>query len=67
MDTTAELKVDGLQYYQKLIEFLRWEVEIGRVEIFLEVSLMSSCVALTRNDNLDQVYHILGYLKKGKR
>ena len=67
MDTTAELKADGLQRYQELIGVLRWAVEIGRVDILLEVSLMSSHLALPREGHLDQVYHIFGYLKKRKK
>ena len=67
MDTTAELKADGLQRYQELIGVLRWAVEIGRVDILLEVSLMSSHLALPREGHLDQVNHIFGYLKKRKK
>ena len=39
--TTAELKDDGVQWYQKLIGQMRWAVEIGRVDILLEVALLS--------------------------
>ena len=41
MDVTQELKGDGIKYYQELIGVLRWEVEIGRIDILLEVSLLS--------------------------
>ena len=41
MDDSCELKADGLQYYQELIGVLRWMVELGRVDILLETSLMS--------------------------
>ena len=40
LDVSAELKGDGMQYYQELIGVLRWAVEIGRVDILLETSLM---------------------------
>jgi hypothetical protein len=37
LDTSAELKADGVQYYQELIGILRWAVELaGRVNILLE-------------------------------
>ena len=62
-DATEELKADGLQFYQELIGVLRWAVEIGRVDILLEVSLMSSHLALPRIGHLEQVIHIFGYLK----
>ena len=42
MDDTAELKADGLHWYQELIGQLRWAVELGRVDILLEVSLVKT-------------------------
>ena len=52
-NTTSELKADGLQYYQELIGVLRWAVEIGRLDILLEVSLMSAHLALPRQGHLE--------------
>jgi hypothetical protein len=67
-DVSAELNEDGLRYYQELIGVLRWAVEIGRLDILLEVALLSCHLALPRKGHLDQVYHILAYLKySGKR
>jgi hypothetical protein len=66
-DTTRELDADGLQYYQELIGVLRWAVEIARLDILLEVSLLSSHLALPRVGHLEQVYHIFGYLKQAPR
>jgi hypothetical protein len=63
LDTTAELKSDGIQYYQEMIGMLRWAVEIGRVDILLEVSQMSTHLAMPRIGHLEQVYRIFGYLK----
>ena len=63
LDTTAELKADGVQYYQELVGILRWAVEIGRVDILLETSLMSFHLALPRIGHLKQLYHMFGYLK----
>ena len=67
LDTSPELKADGLQYYQELIGILRWAVEIGRVDILLEVSMMSAHLALPREGHLEQVLHIFGYLKSHKK
>ena len=47
-DDSAELKVYGLHYYQELIGVLRWIVELGRVNILLETSLMSAHLTLPR-------------------
>lgn len=63
LDTSAELKADGVQYYQELIGVLRWAVELGRVDILLETSLMSTHLALPRSGHMDQVYRMFGYLK----
>ena len=48
-------------------QVLRWAIEIGRIDILLEVALLSSHLALPRAGHLQQVYHIFGYLKKSPR
>ena len=68
LDTSPELKADGMTEYQELLGVLRWAVQLGRVDINLEVSLMSSYLACPRIGHLQQIYHIFGYLKlKPKR
>ena len=66
-DISVELDDKDLRYFQELIGILRWAIEIGRLDILLEVSLLSSHLALPRKGHLEQVYHIFGYLKKGSR
>ena len=63
-DLTKEMNSEGLQIYQELICILRWAVEIGRVDILLEVSLLSSQLALLRVVHLQAVHRVFGYLKK---
>jgi hypothetical protein len=63
LETTPELKADGVQYYQELIGILRWAVEIGRVDILLETALLSTYLAMPRSGHLNQVYRMFGYLK----
>ena len=53
-----------LQVYQKLIGILRWEVEIGRIDILLEVSLLSPQLALMRVVHLKANYRVFGHLKQ---
>ena len=67
LDCTNELKVDGMQWYQEIVGSLRWAIEIGRVDILLETSLMSSYLAMPREGHLEQVLHIVGYLKQRKK
>ncbi len=63
LDTSAELKIEGVRYYQELIGVLRWAVELGRIDIAMEVSMLSSHLALPRSGHLQQVYHMIRYLK----
>ena len=63
LEDTPELKADGVQRFQELIGQLRWAVEIGRVDILLETSLLSSHLAMSRTGHLEQAFHIFGYLK----
>jgi hypothetical protein len=63
MEVSPELKADGVQRFQELIGQLRWAVEIGRVDILLETSLLSSYLAMPRVGHLEQAFHIFGYLK----
>jgi hypothetical protein len=66
-DTHTELDAEGLGCYQELIGVLRWVVEIGRLDILLETSLLSSHLALPRKGHLEQVCHIFTCLKHGSR
>jgi hypothetical protein len=51
-------------YYMSLIDILRWIVELGRVDVCLECSMMSSYMALPREGHLYELFQIFGYLKK---
>ena len=66
-DVSNELNARGIQLFQELIGVLRWAVEIGRLDILLEVSLLSSHLAMPRAGHLQEVYHIFGYLKQSPR
>ena len=63
-DVTKELNMESVQFYHEMIGILLWAVEIGRVDILLEGSLLSSHIALPRIGYLQDVYHIFGYLKQ---
>jgi hypothetical protein len=64
LDVTPELSPQEAAYYQSLIGILRWIVELGRVDICLEVSMLSSHLVLPRVGHLEQVFHIFAHLKK---
>jgi hypothetical protein len=42
LDITPELKIDGVRHYQKLIGVLRWALELGLIDIAMEVSMLST-------------------------
>jgi hypothetical protein len=64
LDVSPELGPRDSAYYQSLIGILRWMVELGRVDICLECSLMSAHLAMPRQGHLKQVLHIFGHLKR---
>ena len=66
-DVTQELDQNGVRHFQEMIGVLRWAVELGRVDILLEVALLSTQLALPRKGHLQQAYHIFGYLKSSPR
>mmetsp|Transcript_24915 Transcript_24915/g.59157 ORF Transcript_24915/g.59157 Transcript_24915/m.59157 type:complete len:877 (+) Transcript_24915:2272-4902(+) len=64
VDVSRELTSQMAAYYHSLIGQLRWIVELGRADICLEVSMLSSHLALPREGHLEQVLHIFAYLGK---
>ena len=52
-----------MQYQKELIGVLRWAIELVRVEILLEVSLMSSYSDCPRIGKLEQLFRICTYTK----
>jgi len=63
VDSSPELNEEDSTYYQSLIGILRWIVEMGRMDIITEVSMLSSYVAMPREGHFHQVLHIFAYLK----
>ena len=64
LDVSPKLTPQDSSYYQSRIGILWWIVELGRIDICLEVSMMSSHLAMPRKGHLDQVRHIFAYLRK---
>ena len=62
IDISAECDEDKANYFQSIIGVLRWMVEIGRVDISTEVSILSSYLAYPRVGHLEAVIHIMGFL-----
>jgi hypothetical protein len=64
VDVTDELDQTLASRFMQLIGILRWAVEIGRIDIYLETSLLSQYQANPRFGHLEAAYHIFAYLKK---
>ena len=63
LEVGPELKSDGIQSDQEMICILRWALELGRVDMLLEVALMSTYMAMPREGHLQQLYRIFRHLK----
>ena len=63
LDGSPELNENDRTYYQELIGALRWATELGRVDILLEVSLLSQYQACPREGHMEQLLRIFGFLK----
>jgi hypothetical protein len=64
LDVSPELQPTDAAYYMSLIGVLRWIVELGRVDLYLECSMLSSHLALPREGHLYQLFQCFAYLKK---
>jgi len=62
LDGSPELNEEDRTYFQELIGVLRWATELGRVDIFLEVSLLSQYQAAPRDGHMEQLLRIFAYL-----
>ena len=64
LDISPKISTEESSYDKSLIGVLRWIVKMGRINICLEVSMMSSHLALPREGHLEQAFQIFLYLKK---
>ena len=62
LDTTVELDEEQATCYQSQTGILHWIVELGRIDIATDVSMLTSQVALPRKGHLQTVFHICAYL-----
>ena len=62
-DMIDPLDPDRASYYQTMIGVMRWMVEMGRIDIATECSLLSSHLAYPREGQFECALHMMGYLK----
>ena len=53
LDTTADLKADGVKWYQELMGMMMWAAEIGRINILTEKQMLSQHMAMPRQGHLE--------------
>jgi len=63
LDTSEELNAEDAHYYQHLVGVAHWIVELGRVDIITEVSVLSSYLANPRDGHMDAALHLYSWLK----
>jgi hypothetical protein len=57
-----ELDPTRSNFYQSQIGILRWCVELGRIDIINEVSMLYTHLFLPREGHLEAVFHVFAYL-----
>jgi hypothetical protein len=67
LDTSAYCNDEDSNYYQQQIGVLRWAVELGRIDIFTEVSMLAAYTAAPRQGHLNALFHVYAYLNKHSR
>jgi hypothetical protein len=62
LDVTAELAAEAGSRCLQLIGALRWAVELGRIDVLCEVSVLSQHSASPRVGHLEAAHHVFGCL-----
>ena len=62
LDMSEPCNSDEHQFYQQMVGIARWMIEIGRIDISFEVSLMSRYLAGPCIGHLYQMLHMFQYL-----
>jgi hypothetical protein len=63
LDVSNELGLELSSRYLQLIGIARWAIELGRIDIHHEVSLLSQYQANPRVGHLEALYHVFAYMK----
>jgi hypothetical protein len=58
IDESPELDPTRENFYQSQIRILRWCVELVRIGIITEVSMLSTYVCMPRENHLEAVFHV---------
>ena len=61
LDTSPVVDPDAASYYLTVIDILRRMVELGRIDIITELSLLSSHIALPTEGHLEAAVHVMAH------
>ncbi len=64
LDTSDPFDPECSSFYQHLIGVMRWMMELGRIDIAIEISLLSSHLAYPHAVHLEVALNVMGYLKQ---
>ena len=64
LDASPELNPEQANYFQSLIGALRWAVELGQIDIIVEVNMLLRYLVSPRVGHLKKALHIFTYLKQ---
>ena len=62
-DLSPECNEENARLYMSLIGVLRWIVELGRIDLTVEVSMLSSYSAAPREGHMQQLLRIFAFIK----
>ena len=62
-DVSELLTPDQASYYNSIIGVMRWMIELGRIDICTEISMLASYLAMPRKGHMDAAIHVMSYLK----
>ncbi len=67
LDATDYCNEDESNYFQQQIGVLRWAVELGRIDITAEVSMLAAYTAAPRFGHFSALMHVFSYLEHHDR
>jgi hypothetical protein len=63
LDVSPFLDEEKTNFYQSQVSILRWMVELGSLDLYIYVALLSSYLCQPRQGHLEAIYYLYGYLK----
>ncbi len=66
LDVTPVINEELRSRFLQLVGILQWAIELGQLDIYVELSQLSQHQALPRRGHLEAIYHIFAYLKKNE-